>query len=68
MYHGLWVTATKPLTRGLQFLFTYNFTKSMDLNSLGSQGGHTLQHSYNPSTSYGLSDFDVRHRIAANAV
>ena len=68
MYNGLWVTATKPLTHGLQFLATYSWTKSMDLNSLGSQGGYALQDSYNPQTSYGLSDFDTRHRIAANAV
>ena len=59
---------TKSFSHGLQFLFTYNWSKSMDLNSLGSQGGYALQDSYNPQTSYGLSDFDTRHRIAANAV
>jgi hypothetical protein len=68
MYNGLWVTATKNFQHGLQFLFTYNWTKSMDLNSLGSQGGYAFQDSNNPQTSYGLSDFDARHRIAANAV
>ncbi len=67
-YNALWVTATKSLTHGLQFLFTYNWSKSMDENSLGSQGGYALQDSYNPKTSYGLSDFDSRHRIAANAI
>ena len=67
-YNALWVTATKSLTHGLQFLFTYNWTKSEDLNSLGSQGGYALQDSSNPTTSFGLSDFDTRHRIAANAV
>ena len=67
-YNALWATATKSFSHGLQFLFTYNWTKSMDLNSLGSQGGYALQDSYNPQTSYGLSDFDARHRIAANAV
>ena len=68
MYNAMWATATKSFTHGLQFLFTYNWSKSMDLNSLGSQGGYALQDSNNPSTSYGLSDFDVRSRIAANAV
>ena len=68
MYNAMWVTATKNLNHGLEFLFTYNWTKSTDLNSLGSQGGYALQDSNNPTTSYGLSDFDVRHRIAANAV
>ena len=68
MYNGMWLTATRGFSHGLQFLFTYNWTKSRDLNSLGSQGGYALQDSYNPQTSLGLSDFDVRHRIAANAV
>jgi hypothetical protein len=67
-YNGLWVTATKSLSHGLQFLATYNWTKSMDLNSLGSQGGYALQDTNNPRSNYGLSDFDVRHRVAANAV
>ncbi len=67
-YNALWATATKSLSNGLQFLVTYNWAKSMDLNSLGSQGGYALQDSTNPRTSYGLSDFDVRHRIAANAI
>jgi hypothetical protein len=40
----------------------------MDLNSLGSQGGYVLQDSNNPQSNYGLSDYDVRDRIAANAV
>ena len=68
MYNGMWATMTKSFSHGLQFLVTYNWTKSMDENSLGSQGGYALQDSYNPRSSYGLSDFDVRHRIAANAV
>ena len=68
MYNGLWVTATKNFSHGVQFLFTYNWTKSIDLNSLGSQGGYTLQDSNNPNTNKGLSDFDVRDRIAANLI
>ena len=51
MYNGLWVTTTKNFQHGLQFLFTYNWTKSMDLNSLGSQGGYTLQDSNNPKSN-----------------
>lgn len=67
-YNAMWATTTKGFKNGLQFLFTYNWSKSMDLNSLGSQGGYALQDSYNPQANYGLSDFDVRHRIAANAI
>ena len=40
----------------------------MDINSLGSQGGAVLPDSNNPSQNYGLSDFDVRNRFAANAI
>jgi hypothetical protein len=67
-YNAMWVTATKSVSHSLQFLFTYDWSKSMDENSLGSQGGYALQDSNNPRTSYGLSDFDTRNRIAANAV
>ncbi len=67
-YNALWATATKSLSHGMQFLFTYNWSKSLDENSLGSQGGYTFQDSTNPRGNYGLSDFDTRHRIAANAI
>jgi hypothetical protein len=46
----------------------YEWTKSMDINSLGSQGGAVLPDSNNPSENYGLSDFDVRNHFAANAI
>ena len=68
MYNGMWVTLTKSLSHGLQFLGTYSWSKSMDLNSLGSQGGYALQDSYNPRSNYALSDFDTRNRVAANFV
>lgn len=68
MYNALWVTARKNLAHGVQFNMTYNWSKSTDLNSLGSQGGYVFQDSYNPKSNYGLSDFDVRHRISANAI
>jgi len=46
----------------------YDWAKSMDINSLGSQGGAVLPDSNNPSENYGLSDFDVRQHFAANAI
>lgn len=67
-YNALWLTARKNLAHGVQFNMTYNWSKSMDLNSLGSQGGNVFQDSYNPQTNLGLSDFDVRNRISANAI
>jgi hypothetical protein len=32
----------------------------MDLNSLGSEGGYSLQNNFNPKGDYGPSDFDAR--------
>ena len=46
----------------------YEWTKSMDINSLGSQGGLNLQDSNNPKGNYGLSDFDVRHHYAGTVI
>jgi len=67
-YNATWVTLSKVMTNGLQFDMNYEWTKSMDINSLGSQGGAVLPDSNNPSQNYGLSDFDVRQHFAANAI
>ncbi len=60
-YNALWVTVQKNMSKGLQFLATYTYGKSMDINSLAST--NTLQDSTNPANNYGLSDFDVRHHF-----
>jgi hypothetical protein len=67
-YNALWLTLTKNVSHGLQFSMNYSYSKSMDLNSLGSQGGYVLQDSNNPANNYGLSDFDVRHHYAGTAL
>jgi hypothetical protein len=67
-YNALWLTAVKTFGNGLSFNMNYNYSKSMDTNSLGSQGGYQLQDSYNPGNNYGPSDFDTRHHYAANAI
>lgn len=56
------------MVHGLEFTMNYSYSKSMDTNSLGSQGGYVLQDSYNPGNNYGLSDFDVRHHFAGTAI
>lgn len=66
-YNGLWVTMTKSFSRGLEFNTTYQWTKSMDVNSLSSQG-FTLQDNNNISNNYGPSDFDARHRWVLSGV
>jgi hypothetical protein len=67
-YNAMWVVLGKNMSNGLEFNMNYEWTKSMDLNSLGSQGGFVLPDSLNPKENYGLSDFDVRQHYAATAV
>ena len=62
-YNALWFTVRKALSHGVQINSTYTWSKSMDLNSLGSQGGYTLQNNFNPKGDYGLSDFDARNHF-----
>jgi len=61
-YNALWLTATKRLSRGFQFSASYTFSKSIDYNSLNSQGV-IVQDSFNLRDSRGLSDFDARNRF-----
>jgi len=64
-YNALWITANKRLSRGLQFNASYTFSKSLDYNSLNSQGV-VVQNSFNVRGDRGLSDFDARHRFVIN--
>src|SRR6185437_1665020 len=67
-YNAMWAVLTKNMVQGLSLNMNYNWSKSMDLNSLGSQGGLTFQDSNNPAGNYGLSDFDTRNHFAGNAI
>ncbi len=67
-YNAMWLTATKNAGHGIQLNMTYDFSKSLDTNSLGSQGGYTFQDSNNPGNNYGPSDFDTRHHYSATAI
>ena len=62
-YNALWVTVRKQLAHGVQVNSTYTWSKSMDINSLGSQGGFNLQNNFDPRNNYGLSDFDARNHF-----
>ena len=66
-YNALWVTATKRMSKGLQFNASYTWSKSLDYNSQSSQGV-TLQDSYNLRGDFGLSDFDARHRFVISGL
>lgn len=67
-YNAMWLSASKNMSHGLEFNMNYEWTKSLDINSLGSQGGYVLPDSNNPSENYGLSDFDVRQHYAGTAI
>lgn len=65
-YQGAIVSATKRLSRGLQFDSSYTWSKSLDTNSLNSSG-FAVQDSYDIANEYGPSDFDARHRFVVSA-
>jgi hypothetical protein len=72
-YNALWAVLSKNMSHGLEVNMNYEWSKSMDINSLGSQGGLSAaggapQDSNNPSGNYGLSDFDTRHHVAGTAI
>jgi hypothetical protein len=64
-YNGFWVSATKRLSRGIQFSTNYSLSHSIDYNSLNSQGV-TAQDSFNRRNERGASDFDARHHFNLN--
>jgi hypothetical protein len=67
-YNAMWAALSKNMSNGLEFNMNLEWTKSMDINSLGSQGTYVLPDSTHPSTNYGLSDFDVRLHYAGTAI
>jgi hypothetical protein len=72
-YNALWLVLGKNMSNGLEFNMNYEWSKSMDINSLGSQGalsaaGGAPEDSNNPQDNYGLSDFDVRQHYAGTAI
>jgi hypothetical protein len=72
-YHGLNLSAIRRLTHGLQFQGSYTFSKSIDTGSSGIAGdtfGNSVSSLplFDPGARRGLSDFDVRHVGAINAI
>jgi hypothetical protein len=69
-YKGLWLTANRRMSKGLQLSSSYTLSKSTDTNSYdatGATANGSLQNSYDLADSVGPSDFDVRHRFSVNA-
>lgn len=72
-YHGLNVETIKRLTHGFQIQGSYTFAKSIDTSSSGIAGdtfGNSVSSLpfFDPRLRRGLSDFDVRHVLAINAL
>ncbi len=66
-YNGLQASVTKRLSKGLQFLGSYTWSRTLDQTS-GSSGGQVFElwlltnDQRNPQQSYGPTDFDRTHR------
>src|SRR5207245_5995258 len=68
-YKGLWLTANRRMSKGLQVSMSYTLSKSTDTNSYDNTGANTngsLQDSTNLADSEAPSDFDTRHRFSLN--
>jgi hypothetical protein len=66
-YNALWISATKSLASGLQINGYYTYSKSLDYNSLSTQG-IVVQDSYDLREDHAPSDYDARHRFVARAI
>jgi hypothetical protein len=68
-YRAVWASLTRRLSRGLHFSGSYTWSRSLDYNSLsGPATSVTVQNSDDVADSWGLSDFDARHRLVISAV
>jgi hypothetical protein len=66
-YNALWISADHRLARGFQINVSYTWSKSLDYNSLSTQGV-VVQDSYNVKGDRGPSDYDARQRIVISAI
>jgi hypothetical protein len=64
-YNAMWLNVKTHAGRAVDLLATYQYSKSMDLGSLG---GTQFTDITQPRLNYGLSDFDVRNRISGNGI
>ena len=72
-YNGLWITATKRFSKGLQFNTSYTFSKSMDETSYNAPGNvwgtnTPMQDSTNLRADHAPSDFDARNRFVVSGI
>jgi hypothetical protein len=69
-YHGFHVKLEKKMSGGLSYLFSYTWSKSIDVASSGEFGveSGSLQDPYNPNESRSVSGFDIPHYLSAAVV
>jgi hypothetical protein len=68
-FNGMVLVVRKRPSSGLSFTASYELSKSLDNNSAFFQPGPTLYaDTRNRKLDYGLSSFDVRHRVIASWV
>ena len=66
-YNALWISAGRRLARGLQVNASYTWSKSLDYNSLSSQGV-VVQDSDDLRNDRGPSSFDARQRVVFRGI
>ena len=71
-YHALTISVNKRMSKGLQFLFSYNHAKNLS-NAGGwnptafvGEGGGQISDTYHPNIDYGRVPFTRDHRLIAN--
>lgn len=71
-YNSLQLSLEKRFTSGLSFEFNHTWAHFLDDQDSSAYGGaagtQTVQRSYNPSASYGSSNFDVRNAFKGRIV
>ncbi len=74
-YNAGQITLRHTMSHGLQADLSYTYSKSLDLGSSAERIGGQLQNNhafsqitntFNPSQSYGVSDFDVAHLVSGD--
>ena len=65
-YNALWMSMSRRFGRSLHISSYYTWSKSLDYNSLSTQG-IVVQNSYHLRGDRSPSDFDARHRFVVNA-